>query len=69
MAPSVLTPKQAELPGKQGWIIIAYRSTFEENSEELEPLKKKKNQEKEIRIQDEKKWIGRNKQCKRKTYS
>lgn len=42
MALSVLTPKQAELPGKPGWIIIAYRSTFEENSEELESLKKKK---------------------------
>lgn len=45
MALSVLTPKQVELPRKQGWIIMAYRSTFEENSEELEPLKQKESGE------------------------
>lgn len=54
MAPLVLTPEQVGLPRKQGWVLTTYISTFEENAEELGPLKKK-NQEKEIKTQDEKK--------------
>lgn len=58
---SILTQKQVWLPRKTGMNDHYPYTTFKENSEVLEPLRKKMNQGKELRIPNEKKWTGRNK--------